>query len=55
MLRPGVCRDWRMSWYAASNWWRVWSGVESGSLCMTLNRPAFLERDLVGLSMDGNW
>ena len=36
MLRPGLCRDWRTSWYAVSNWRLMWSGVESGSLCMTL-------------------
>ena len=36
MFRLGVCRDWRKSWYAISNWWRMWSGVESGSLCMIL-------------------
>ena len=30
------CWDWRTSWYAVSNWRRIWSGVESGSLCMTL-------------------
>ena len=24
------------SWYAVSNLWWMWSGVESGSLCMTL-------------------
>ena len=36
MLRPGVCLDWRMGGYAVSNWQRMWSGVESGSLCMTL-------------------
>ena len=33
----------------------MWSGVEFGSLCMTLNRPAFLERDLAGLGVYGNW
>ena len=32
MLKLGVCQDWRMSWYAVSNWWRMWSGVESGNL-----------------------
>ena len=26
------------SWYAVSNWWQMWSGMESSSLCMTL-RP----------------
>ena len=36
MLRPGVCRDWRTSWYAVSNWQQMWSGVESDILCMTL-------------------
>ena len=36
MLRLGVCQEWRTSWYLDSNWWRLWSGVESGSLCMTL-------------------
>ena len=36
MFRPGVWRDWRTSWYAISNWWQIWSGVESGSLCMML-------------------
>ena len=36
MLRPGLCWDWRTSWYAVSNWLWMWSGVESGSLCMTL-------------------
>ena len=25
-----------MSWYAISNWWLMWSRVESGSLCRTL-------------------
>ena len=32
----------------------MWSGVESRSFCDT-DRPAFLERDLVGLCVDGNW
>ena len=36
MFMPGVWRDWRTSWYAISNWRRMWSGMESGSLCMTL-------------------
>ena len=36
MLRPRVCLDWRTSWYAVSNWRRMWSGVESDSSCMTL-------------------
>ena len=36
MLSPGVYCDWRTNWYAVSNWQRMWSGVESGSLCMTL-------------------
>ena len=36
MLRLGVCWDWRTNWYAVSNWWQMWSGVDSGSLCMTL-------------------
>ena len=54
MLSPGVCWDWRMSWYAVSNWQWMWSGVvESGSLCMT-NRPAILKWYLVGLDGDGN-
>ena len=37
MLRPGVCWDWRTSWYAVLNWQQMWSGVESGSLYMTLS------------------
>ena len=36
MLRPGLCQDWRTSWYAVSNWQQMWSRAESGSLCMTL-------------------
>ena len=36
MLSPGMCRDWRTSWYAVSYWWQMCSGVEFGSLCMTL-------------------
>ena len=35
-VETGVSRDWRKSLYAVSNWQRMWSGVESGSLCMTL-------------------
>ena len=35
-MRPAVCLDWRTSWYAVSNWRWMWSGVESGSLYMTL-------------------
>ena len=31
-VETGVCRDWRKSWYAVSNWWQM----RSGSLCMTL-------------------
>ena len=31
-----VCRDRRTSWYAVSNWRQMWSGVESGTLCVTL-------------------
>ena len=31
----------------------VWGGV--GYFVYDANRPAFLERDLVGLSVDGNW
>ena len=46
MLRQGVCQDWRTSWYAVSNWQRMWSGVESGSLCMTLTDQH---------SWKGNW
>ena len=36
MLRPGVWHHRRTSWYAISNWWRMWSAVESDSLCMML-------------------
>ena len=36
MLILGVCRDWRTSWYAVSNWWQMWSGVEFGTLCMSV-------------------
>ena len=36
MLRPGMCPDWRTSWYAVLYWRWMWSGVELGSLCMTL-------------------
>ena len=35
MLRPGVHRDLMKSWYAASNWRWMRSGVESGSSCLT--------------------
>ena len=55
MLRPWMCQDWRTSWYAVSNWRWMWSGVESGSLCMTLTDQCSKERDLVGLCVDGNW
>ena len=55
MLKLGVCQDWRMSWYAVSNLWQKWSGVESGSFVYDTDRPAFLERDLVGLCENGNW
>ena len=34
MFMPGVWCDWRTTWYAISNWCS--SGMESGSLCMTL-------------------
>ena len=54
MLNPGVCRDWRMSWYAVSNWRRMWLGW-SLIFVYDTNRPAFLESDLVGLCVDGNW
>ena len=30
-------------------------GWSLASLCMTLDRPAFLERHPVGLSVDSNW
>ena len=51
MFSVGVCRDWRTSWYAVSNWQWMWSGMESGSLHnYDTDRPAFLERDLVGLN-----
>ena len=53
MLSLRLCRDWRTSWYAVSNWRRMWSEVEFGSLYMTLTDC--LERDLVGLCVDGNW
>ena len=37
MLSLGVCVVFEeMSWYAVSNWQRMWSGMESGSLCMTV-------------------
>ena len=36
MLSLGVWRNWRTNWYAVSNWQRMWSGVKSGSLSMTL-------------------
>ena len=34
-VETGVCQDWRMSWYAVSNWQQMWSGVKSDSLTLT--------------------
>ena len=46
MFRHGEYRDWRTSWYAISNWRRMWSGVESGSSCIMLTDQQ---------SSNGNW